>query len=81
MAIPKDLAGKKFGKLIAVEPIRVKGRYLWLCKCECGNTTNAPAHQLEWGGRLSCGCVRKQKQSHRKFNPIRSDFIYTKDID
>ena len=34
----KDLTNKKFGKLLAILPIKNEnGRWKWLCKCDCGS--------------------------------------------
>ena len=54
-----DLAGQRFGRLVALRASgRGKdGRVRWLCTCDCG-------HEFEVGGGLrnghtrSCGCLR-----------------------
>lgn len=48
---PKDLFGKRFGKLVA---LRIAGRskcgnIIWECRCDCGNTS------YPWEGSLSRG--------------------------
>jgi 5-methylcytosine-specific restriction endonuclease McrA len=58
----KDLTGMQFGSLTAVS---ISGRtkdksIIWLCKCECGNTSNVTASNLIRGGTKSCGCSRKK---------------------
>lgn len=56
---PKDIKGRVFGKLQAVEPTEQKdsnGCIIWECICECGNTTFVTASDLLYGGRVSCGC-------------------------
>lgn len=55
-----DLTGKKFGKLTAVERVgTAKNRKaVWLCKCECGNTTEVQSDKLIGGETTSCGCAR-----------------------
>ena len=62
----KDLSNKKFGKLIAIEPIlnkndkcyegRAGRNMIWLCKCECGTTKKIPANWLTERRVVSCGC-------------------------
>ena len=46
----KDLAGQRFGKLIAVRRLDEKrGRnasYLWLCRCDCGREIKASTDNL-----------------------------------
>lgn len=55
-----NIAGQKFGKLIA---IRQAGKnkwkqYLWLCKCDCGKATIVLDYNLNSGHTQSCGCLR-----------------------
>ncbi len=54
-----NLAGKRFGKLVCLEPIheKVKGRTLWRCRCDCGNECVAVSTQLTHGYKKSCGCL------------------------
>lgn len=59
MAKPKDIAGQRFGRLIAIEWTGRKdhnGSYLWLCRCDCGQTSTLPAARLRYGRVTSCGC-------------------------
>lgn len=44
----------RFGRLVAIEPIKM-GRS-WLCKCDCGNTAIIRKLALIRGYRLTCGC-------------------------
>ncbi|MFC5541582.1 hypothetical protein ACFPOH_07370 [Ureibacillus suwonensis] len=55
-----DLTGKKFGKLKVVKRLgTAKNRKaVWLCKCECGNTTEVQSDKLLSGETTSCGCAR-----------------------
>lgn len=54
----KDITGKRFGKLIAIKPLK-KGKrgFIWLCKCECGNYKEVSIVSLTQGWRTSCGCL------------------------
>lgn len=58
----EDLTGQKFGRLevISVNHLSIDRRYrvYWMCLCQCGKTTVAPAHKLKAGTRVSCGCAR-----------------------
>lgn len=56
----KDIAGKQFGYLTAVEPTGKKERkdYIWRCRCKCGKEVNYPATRLLTGNTVSCGCLR-----------------------
>ena len=53
-----DLTGQQFGRLIAIECVGSAPDHhkLWLCKCECGNTTIVPSNSLKKGSTRSCGC-------------------------
>lgn len=54
----KDLAGQRFGNLVAVELIRTERLgALWKCRCNCGNETTAWAYRLKEGRKKSCGCL------------------------
>ena len=73
-----DLTGKRFDRLVAIKPSGKKnyeGR-LWVCKCDCGNYTEATARGLNGGRITSCGCKRmehitKLGKSHQgKNNPL-----------
>ena len=73
-----DLTGKRFDRLVAIKPSGKKnyeGR-LWVCKCDCGNYTEATARGLNGGRITSCGCKRIQHitklgKSHQgKNNPL-----------
>lgn len=52
-----DLAGKRFGDLVAMEPCGKKnGRYVWKCLCDCGNYAFYTVSRLRGGMVTSCGC-------------------------
>ena len=56
----KDLTGRRFGKLICLEPTKERGASggtIWKCKCDCGNTCFAVSTQLTQGYKKSCGCL------------------------
>lgn len=57
----KDLTNKRFGKLIVLEMIKIKGKSYCLCKCDCDNTKKIYASSLTRGATTSCGCYRKEK--------------------
>jgi hypothetical protein len=50
--------GQVFGQLTVIG--LGKRKYYWLCKCECGNTTETTAHRILTGSTKSCGCFRKK---------------------
>lgn len=56
-----DLKGKRFGKLIAIEPVLLKqGYHGWKCNCDCGAEINTMTASLNLGRTTSCGCLRKE---------------------
>ena len=57
----KDIAGKQFGYLRAIEPTGKKHRkdIVWRCVCRCGKEVEYPATRL-LGNTVSCGCLRGQ---------------------
>ena len=58
-----DLTGQRFGKLIAIRNTGIRKRtYVWLCRCDCGNLTEAQAHRLRNGDKQSCGCLYSDRQ-------------------
>ena len=63
----KDLTDKRFGRLIVIERAGAakNGHVLWLCKCDCGNTTIVSRSSLICGDTKSCGCLRKENSSQR----------------
>jgi len=68
MTIKLDLAGQKYGRLTVIsEHGRSKNKnVLWLCKCDCGNTTVIPATIIRRGITISCGCFRDEMSSKRR---------------
>ena len=55
-----DLTGQKFGKLTVVENAGKdkRGKTIWKCECDCGNTTIVRGDQLKSGNTSSCGCAK-----------------------
>ena len=58
----RDLTGKRFGSLVALEPCEEKSAdrsICWRCRCEaCGKEKIIPANQLTKGVHITCGCGR-----------------------
>jgi len=58
-----DLAGQRFGRLIAIQPLKERTndrQIIWECRCDCGNTTKVSSHSLKRGNTHSCGCLQKE---------------------
>lgn len=67
----KDLTGKVFNKLTALEPTENRGAdgsVIWKCQCACGNIHYASTNSLNCGAIGSCGCQRSRGES--KINSI-----------
>lgn len=60
--IARDLAGKRFGRLVAVEKVgRSRGQAMWRCRCDCGLDKVALSNNLRRGITRSCGCLRRDR--------------------
>ncbi len=55
-----NLAGKRFGKLVAIRHIGadIHGHTKWLCRCDCGAEHITKSSLLRKGKSRSCGCNR-----------------------
>lgn len=67
----KDLTGQKFNKLTAIKRIGSKNKKaLWLCTCDCGETTEVITSNLTSGRIKSCGCSRNTDMTGRKIGMV-----------
>lgn len=55
----RNLTGIRVGKLVAVKDVGCSndGHRLWLCQCDCGNTTICQSNNLVCKTTNSCGCL------------------------
>ena len=62
MANVVDITGKRFGRLVAIEPTnkRVCGYVIWKCKCDCGNISYVTTRNLLSGNTKSCSCINRE---------------------
>ena len=70
----KDIKGKKYNKLTALEPTKSRGAdgsIIWKCQCDCGNIHYASTNSLNCGAIGSCGCQRSRGES--KINTLLFD--------
>jgi hypothetical protein len=65
----KDLTGQKFNYLTVIEHAGKNdiNKHLYLCKCDCGNTTITVGESIKSGNTKSCGCMRKQMIVDKNF--------------
>ena len=64
MARYEDLTGRRFGRLVVLEPTEQKnkdGRRIWKCLCDCGNIKYTSCQNLKRGDCTSCGCKNKEQ--------------------
>lgn len=63
-----DETGNRYGKLTVIKTAGVgtQGKYLFECKCDCGNTIITQGFYLRNGDTTSCGCA-KLKQDRTNF--------------
>ena len=59
MAYRKDLSGKRFGRLIVLEPTDEmrQENVVWKCLCDCGKIYRVITSSLNRGHTRSCGCL------------------------
>lgn len=70
-----DLTGHRFGKLTVIKRIgsreyKDRSRALWLCQCDCGNTTEATTQSLRSGNKNSCGCLGRSDILWKRFGTL-----------
>lgn len=54
----EDLTGKRFGRLTVIKSGgKVKKKWMWICKCDCGNEKSICDYSLRKGVTKSCGCL------------------------
>jgi hypothetical protein len=60
-----DIAGRRFGKLVAIRrDMTVNSpRAFWLCKCDCGAEATKMAKYLLNGDTNSCGCAQREMRA------------------
>lgn len=65
------MSGKRFGKLVVIEPTkkRYHGSVVFLCRCDCGNYKEVPATSLSNNGTKSCGCLVTEENKSRIGKP------------
>jgi len=65
-----NMAGKRFGRLVARGEVGKDkwGDYLYKCECDCGSFVVVPGKHLRSGNTQSCGCLQRDKarESYRR---------------
>lgn len=64
MALPIDITGERYGRLVAVGFDSMAGwQRNWLFRCDCGSDKVAPIAQVRFGKIKSCGCQLAENRS------------------
>ena len=66
----KDLAGQRFGRLVATSYIPDRRRTggpegAWIVQCDCGTYKAVRPYLLTSGQQVSCGCLAREQASTR----------------
>ena len=58
----KDVTGKRFGRLLALEFTgKPEGNStIWKFRCDCGNEIEARLSSVKYSGKRSCGCLERE---------------------
>lgn len=53
--------GERFGMLTVIErAANVRGKVMFVCRCDCGEVKVVSADSLRTGKTRSCGCLRRE---------------------
>lgn len=77
----KDLTGQRFGRLVALGPVgrTSSGNAIWLCQCDCGNTSSVSNVNLRSRASKSCGCLQRELiGAAQTTHGLRYDPLYNK---
>ena len=73
----KDVAGQRFGRLVAIRPDGKEGNNtVWLCRCDSGAETHVPIDRLTSGKTQSSGCLNldylrgRTGRRHHRFRDV-----------
>ena len=81
----EDLSGKRFDKLLVMYEVgrNNNNKFVFHCKCDCGNEVDVVGESLKCGLTKSCGCSRAvQKPYRQKEVPTRfGEFEVIKKLD
>lgn len=67
MGNQNNIAGRKFGRVTAIEDVGVSrhGKRIWRCLCDCGNEFTVVGAALVSGNTSSCGCYSRERSGSR----------------
>lgn len=65
-----DLTGQRFGRLEAIEPVKLPDARTrnthWRCRCDCGSEIVAISNNLRRALTRSCGCLQRELAAERR---------------
>jgi hypothetical protein len=68
----RHLEFERFGRLLVLERSeKIKGRYYWLCRCDCGVVCDVNHDSLVSGRTKSCGCLRVESGRRKRIPQYR----------
>jgi hypothetical protein len=72
------IKGKRFGRLTVIKSMgsNIDKKQVWLCKCDCGKTTQVTTNALNRGNTKSCGCLAISSLHERNKRMLISKGIY-----
>lgn len=77
----QDLTGMRFNRLTVIKLLErtSKRKYIWLCKCDCGNEIKVSSEHLKSNHTRSCGCLNRERISsvNYKNGLCRTKLYYT----
>lgn len=75
MSKAKDLAGRRFERLIVIKKTNSRryGSIVWECRCDCGNICHYTTSGLMGGHSKSCGCLGLELSKEKLL--IAQDFL------
>lgn len=62
---PNDITGQRFGRLVAIRPVKMRRTRGWLCQCDCGKLKRVYTGPLLSGATRSCGCLQTESRKKR----------------
>lgn len=65
-SVAADMTGQRFGRLVVTARAGSRrGRAIWRCLCDCGESHHVAGMYLKAGKSRSCGCLQREETSSR----------------
>lgn len=78
-----DRMGQRYGRLIVIGRAKndKSGGIMWLCQCECGNTSIVQRSNLATGHTTSCGCLSEETREKYRKRSTTHDMSFTREYE